>query len=122
MPGNGLAKKDPMFHHPRSRMANEFVQKINRESVRICLEGWIRGDANTIISQADRKRFTCTWVPTGDIYTFDQFPAFYNQLKVDAEQVGIFNENFSACVGGGKNTGQNKGNLSHTNNPPKWQE
>ena len=71
----------------RRGMTYEFVQKINRESVRICLEGWIRGDAAVITSQADRKRFTCTWVPTGDVYNFEQFPAFYNQLKVDAERV-----------------------------------
>ena len=64
---------------------NEFD---NRESVRVYLDGWMRGDAAMIISRADRKRFTCSWGSTGDIYNFDQFPAFFNQLKVDAEQVG----------------------------------
>ena len=68
-------------------MANEFVQKINREALRVCLEGWVRGDVAVIASQADPARFNFTWVPTGGVYSYEEFPDFYENFKSTSEEV-----------------------------------
>jgi len=86
----GVAGKalDPVTGEKSRRgMANEFVQKINREALRVCLEGWIRGDPAVIGSQADTKQFHFTWVPTGEVFNFEQFPDFYMKFKGDAEKM-----------------------------------
>jgi hypothetical protein len=70
-------------------LASEFVQKINRAALSICLDGWIKGDAAIIGSTADPKRFSFTWVPTGEVFSYEQFPDFYNKFKSDAEQVSV---------------------------------
>merc|ERR1711909_166835 len=62
----------------------ELTTRINKASIDVCLEGWLRGEASIIGAHADQENFYFEWVPTGERYPFKEFPAFYNQFKGDA--------------------------------------
>merc|ERR1719166_488631 len=62
----------------------DLVRRINKASIDVCLEGWLRGEASIIGAHADQENFYFEWVPTGERYPFKEFPAFYNQFKGDA--------------------------------------
>merc|ERR1711936_1178166 len=73
----------------------ELTTRINKASIDVCLEGWLRGEASIIGAHADQENFYFEWVPTGDRYPFAEFPAFYNQFKGDAlERTGWYNVTF----------------------------
>merc|ERR1712156_911673 len=73
----------------------DLVRRINKASIDVCLEGWLRGEASIIGAHADQENFYFEWVPTGDRYPFAEFPAFYNQFKGDAlERTGWYNVTF----------------------------
>merc|ERR1711879_189715 len=58
----------------------ELTTRINKASIDVCLEGWLRGEASIIGAHADQENFYFEWVPTGERYPFKEFPAFYNQF------------------------------------------
>merc|ERR1712165_188480 len=61
--------------------SEELTTRINKASIDVCLEGWLRGEASIIGAHADQENFYFEWVPTGERYPFKEFPAFYNQFK-----------------------------------------
>merc|ERR1712110_585656 len=56
----------------------DLVRRINKASIDVCLEGWLRGEASIIGAHADQENFYFEWVPTGQRFPFAEFPAFYN--------------------------------------------
>ena len=73
----------------------ELTTRINKASIDVCLEGWLRGEASIIGAHADQENFYFEWVPTGERYPFAEFPAFYNQFKGDAlARTGWYNVTF----------------------------
>merc|ERR1712066_799490 len=62
------------------------ISRINKASIDVCLEGWLRGEAAIIGAHADQEDFYFEWVPTGEKYPFSEFGAFYNTFKGDALQ------------------------------------
>merc|ERR1712079_954993 len=73
----------------------ELTTRINKASIDVCLEGWLRGEASIIGAHADQENFYFEWVPTGERSPFKEFPAFYDQFKGDAlARTGWYNVTF----------------------------
>ena len=58
------------------------------------LEGWMAADPRLALSKADPS-FTITWVPTGDVYNTETFPAFFDGFVKGAfDTTGWYNLTF----------------------------
>ena len=58
-------------------LVNSAGQTSNLEAIDTYLEGWLAADSRLALSKADPS-FTITWVPTGDVYNTETFPAFFD--------------------------------------------
>ena len=78
-----------------NNQSNAVINRINKASIDVCLEGWLRGEAAIIGAHADKKNFFFEWLETGKKYPITEFDSFHDQFKGDAlERTGYYNVTF----------------------------